>query len=85
MTASDDKPADDQEAVALLKSRVNELADPVTPAVNRATDQAKQYAQQTQAVVADRTDDLSAMIRQSPLAVMAIACAVGYLIGRIVR
>ena len=85
MTASDDQPSSAQEEAAQLKNRMEELSNPITPAVARATDQAKQYAQQTQAVVADRTEDLSASIRQAPWTAMLIACGAGYLLGRIVR
>ncbi len=74
-----------KDEVDQLKSRVQELSNPVRPAVANAADQARQYAQQTQAVVADRADEAAVAIRRNPLAAVLIACGAGYLFGRIVR
>jgi ElaB/YqjD/DUF883 family membrane-anchored ribosome-binding protein len=71
--------------IADLRARMDQLADPVAPAVANAKDQAKQYVQQAQSQATDQVDQAAQMIRQSPVAAVLIACGAGYLFGRIVR
>ena len=80
-----DKSESPSEEVADLRARMDQLADPVAPAVANAKDQAVQYVQQAQAKANGQADQAAQLIRQSPIAAVLIACIVGYLFGRIVR
>ena len=79
--------ADDAQAqIAALRKQVNQLMeDRVTPAFNDATSRASQavnqasdYTRQQAAVVADQ-------VRGSPLIAIALAGAIGYVLGRFIR
>lgn len=96
MAASDNKPQDPKEEVAQLKAQLDALSDPVQPAATAAkaaiadkaagvADQATEYAKQAYATVNERTDWLADRTRQAPILTLGIACAVGYVLGRIVR
>ena len=85
MAASNDTPSSPKEEVDQLRARVDALSGPAVPLVAAVTDQAKVYAQQAQDAVGDQTEWLSQRARQSPFTAVAIACGVGYLLGRIVR
>ncbi len=79
--------ADDAQAqIAALRKQVNQLMEErVSPALSdvadraqRATRQATDYTRDQAAVVADQ-------VRGSPLIAIALAGAVGYVLGRFVR
>ena len=79
--------ADDAQAqIAALRKQVNQLMeDRITPAFNDATSRASQavnqasdYTRQQAAVVADQ-------VRGSPLVAIALAGAIGYVLGRFIR
>ncbi len=79
--------ADDAQAqIAALRKQVNQLMeDRLTPAFNDATSRASQavnqasdYTRQQAAVVADQ-------VRGSPLVAIALAGAIGYVLGRFIR
>ena len=80
-----DKSESPSEEITDLRARLDQLADPVAPAVARTKNQAARYVQQAQATVDDQADQAAQLIRQSPIAAVLIACSVGYLFGRIVR
>lgn len=85
MTATDSKPKDDKEEVDQLRERVEVLAQPVPPAVAGVADQASEYAKQAYDAVNEQTEWLAARTRQSPIVTLGVACAVGYVLGRLVR
>ena len=79
--------ADDAQAqIAALRKQVNQLMDDrVTPAFNdaasrasQAVNQASDYTRSQAAVVADQ-------VRGSPLVAIALAGAIGYVLGRFIR
>lgn len=80
-----DKTEPPREEIADLRARMDQLADPVAPAVAGAKDQAVHYVQQAQAKANDQADQAAQLIRQSPVVAMLAAFGAGYLFGRIVR
>ncbi len=84
---------DAQDQIAALRKQVNQLmSDRVNPMISDAADSAKSYAKQAQGVAKqassyaqDQSDVVAEQVRGRPLAAIAIAAAVGYVLGRFVR
>jgi ElaB/YqjD/DUF883 family membrane-anchored ribosome-binding protein len=76
--------AEDQ--IARLRSQVEALMrDRVTPMVTNAAGRAEAALHSASDSVRGQADALSGQVRQQPLAAIAVAAGVGFLIGRIIR
>lgn len=62
-----------------------EGAEGITPTLSKASETAKQHAQNGQEIYSGQAEALSQVVRESPLTAIAIAAGVGYLFGRIAR
>lgn len=81
-----DATQDAKEQIAQLRDQVQTLMNErVTPALSQAADTAQKYADQARDMYTDQTEALSERVRDSPIVAIAIASAVGYLLGRIAR
>ena len=85
MAASFD--ADDAQAqIHALRKQVNQLmGDRVTPVLNDAADRAQTAAKQATDYTKDQADAVAEQVRGRPLVAIALAGAVGYVLGRFVR
>ena len=73
---------DAQAQIAALRKQVNQLVgEHVTPALSDAADRAQSVAKQAR----DYTSDVAEQVRGRPLIAIAVAGAVGYVLGRFVR
>ncbi len=79
--------ADDAQAqIAALRKQVNQLMeDRVTPAVNDAASRATQAVQQATDYTREQAGAVAEQVRGSPLLAIALAGAVGYVLGRFIR
>lgn len=82
---TDTKPTSTTDELSNLRARVNQLSDPVAPALANATDQVKRQAQQAKTAVSGETEKVAQLIREFPAAAVLIGCLAGYMVGRIVR
>ena len=82
----DESTQDAKEQIAQLRAQVESLMnDRVTPALTSAAGQVEDYARQAREMAADRSEQLSEKVRESPLVAVLIAAGLGYLLGRIAR
>ena len=79
--------ADDAQAqIAALRKQVNQLlGEHVTPAISDAADRAQAVAKQARDYTSDQADNVAEQVRGRPLIAIAVAGAVGYVLGRFVR
>jgi ElaB/YqjD/DUF883 family membrane-anchored ribosome-binding protein len=86
--------ADDAQAqIASLRKQVNQLMDErVSPAISdfadraqKVTRQASEYGKQASDYTRDQAGVVAEQVRGSPLIAIALAGAVGYVLGRFVR
>jgi ElaB/YqjD/DUF883 family membrane-anchored ribosome-binding protein len=76
--------AEDQ--IARLRSQVEALMkDKVTPMVSNAAGRAEAAMHSATDRVRGQADAVSGQVRKQPLAAIAVAAGVGFLIGRIIR
>jgi ElaB/YqjD/DUF883 family membrane-anchored ribosome-binding protein len=72
--------------IARLREQVeNLMRDKVNPAMGDAATRARAAAGDAADILSDRADALGGAVRQQPLAAIAIAAVVGFLLGRIGR
>ncbi len=85
MAASFD--ADDAQAqIQALRKQVNQLmGERVTPVLSDAADRAQTAAKQATDYTRDQADAVAEQVRGRPLIAIALAGAVGYVLGRFVR
>ena len=77
---------DAQAQIAALRKQVNQLmGEHVTPALSDAADRAQNVAKQARDYTSDQADNVAEQVRGRPLVAIAIAGAVGYVLGRFVR
>lgn len=77
---------DAQSQIAALRKQVNQMVgDHVTPALSDAADRAQTAAKQARDYTSDQADQVAEQVRGRPLVSIAIAGAVGYVLGRFVR
>lgn len=77
---------DAQAQIAALRKQVNQLmGERVTPYINDAADQAQTAARQARAYTAEQADAVAGQVRGRPLIAIALAGAVGYVLGRFIR
>ena len=79
--------ADDaQTQIAALRKQVNQLmGEHVTPALSDAADRAQVAARQATDYTREQAEVVADQVRGRPLVAIAIAGAVGYVLGRFVR
>ena len=79
--------ADDAQAqIAALRKQVNQLMeDRVTPAINDAASRASQAVNQATDYTREQAGVVAEQVRGSPLIAIALAGAVGYVLGRFIR
>ncbi len=89
MTASDtvhDAVKDAQSQIAALRKQVNQLMnDRVTPKLADAAEKAQATARQAGEYTKDKAEVVATQVRGRPLIAIALAGAVGYVLGRCVR
>jgi ElaB/YqjD/DUF883 family membrane-anchored ribosome-binding protein len=89
MAASDtvhDAVQDAQSQIAALRKQVNQLMhERVTPKLADAADRAEAAARHAGEYTKDKAEVVATQVRGSPLIAVAIAGAIGYLLGRFVR
>jgi ElaB/YqjD/DUF883 family membrane-anchored ribosome-binding protein len=74
------------EQIARLRNQVEALMrDRVTPMVSNAAGRAESALHTATGHVRGQADAVSGQVRKQPLAALAVAAGVGFLIGRIVR
>ncbi len=77
---------DAQAQIAALRKQVNQLVgEHVTPALTDAADRAQVAARQATDYTREQADAVAEQVRGRPLVAIAIAGAVGYVLGRFVR
>ncbi len=77
---------DAQAQIAALRKQVNQLVgEHVTPALSDAADRAQSVAKQARDYTSDQADNVAEQVRGRPLIAIAVAGAVGYVLGRFVR
>ncbi len=77
---------DAQAQITALRKQVNQLmGEHVTPALSDAADRAQSVAKQARDYTSDQADNVAEQVRGRPLVAIAIAGAVGYVLGRFVR
>ena len=82
----DDTAQDAQSQIAALRKQVNALmGDRVAPALSDAANRAQYAAQQAGDYTKEQADVVAEQVRGRPLVAIAIAGAVGYLLGRFIR
>ncbi len=75
-----------EEQIARLRSQVEALMkDKVTPMVSNAAGRAEAALHSAGDRVRGQADAVSGQVRKQPLAAIAVAAGVGFLIGRIIR
>ena len=79
--------ADDAQAqIAALRKQVSQLmGEHVTPALSDAADRAQVAARQATDYTREQAEVVADQVRGRPLVAIAIAGAVGYILGRFVR
>jgi ElaB/YqjD/DUF883 family membrane-anchored ribosome-binding protein len=77
---------DAQAQIARLRQEVEGLMkDRVTPTVSNLAGQAQEAAATVQRTVRDRSDMVSNRVKDRPLIAIAIAAAIGWIVGRVMR
>lgn len=77
---------DAQAQIARLRQEVESLMkDRVTPAVSGLAGQAQEAAATVQRSVRGRSEMVSKQVKNQPLVAIAIAAAVGWVVGRVMR
>jgi ElaB/YqjD/DUF883 family membrane-anchored ribosome-binding protein len=77
---------DAQDQINALRKQVNQLmGDRVTPALHDAADRAQNVAKQATDYTKEQADTVAQQVRGRPLVAIALAGAVGYVLGRFVR
>ena len=77
---------DAQAQITALRKQVNQLmGDHVTPTLNDAASRAQVAARQATDYTKEQADVVAEQVRGRPLVAIAIAGAVGYVLGRLVR
>ena len=77
---------DTQAQIAALRDQVNQLlGDRVQPVINDYADRARSVANQATTYTQNQADAVSEQVRGRPLAAIALAGAVGYILGRFIR
>ena len=77
---------DAQEQISALRKQVNQLmGQHVTPTLNDAADRAQTAAKQATDYTKEQADVVAEQVRGRPLVAIAVAGAVGYVLGRFVR
>jgi ElaB/YqjD/DUF883 family membrane-anchored ribosome-binding protein len=77
---------DAQSQIAALRKQVNELmSDRVNPALSEAATRAQQMTQQATGYTKQQADVVAEQVRGRPLLAVALAGAVGYVLGRFIR
>jgi ElaB/YqjD/DUF883 family membrane-anchored ribosome-binding protein len=77
---------DAQAQISALRKQVNQLmGEHVTPTLNDAADRAQVVARQATDYTREQADNVAEQVRGRPLIAIAIAGAVGYVLGRFVR
>jgi ElaB/YqjD/DUF883 family membrane-anchored ribosome-binding protein len=77
---------DAQAQITQLRKQVNSLmGEHVTPTLSEAADRLQSTAKQAQTYTMDQADSVAEQVRGRPLVAIAIAGAVGYVLGRFVR
>ena len=77
---------DAQAQITQLRKQVNQLmGEHVTPTLNDAADRLQSTAKQAQDYTMEQADSVAEQVRGRPLIAIAIAGAVGYVLGRFVR
>ena len=79
--------ADDAQAqIAALRKQVNQMMDDrVTPALSDYADRAQKVTRQATDYTKDQAAVVADQVRGSPLIAIALAGAIGYVLGRFVR
>ena len=79
--------ADDAQAqIQALRKQVNQLmGDRVTPVLSDAADRVQSTARQATDYTREQADVVAEQVRGRPLVAIALAGAVGYVLGRFVR
>ena len=89
MTASsslNDAAQDAQSQIAALRKQVNQLmSERVSPALSDAASKAQYATQQATDYGREQADAVAEQVRGRPLMAIAIAGAVGYILGRFIR
>ena len=77
---------DAQAQIQALRKQVNQLmGDRVTPALQDAADRVQTTAKQATDYTREQADVVADQVRGRPLVAIALAGAVGYVLGRFVR
>jgi ElaB/YqjD/DUF883 family membrane-anchored ribosome-binding protein len=77
---------DAQSQIDQLRRQMNSLVgDHVTPTLNQAADRLQTTAKQAHSYTMDQADSVAEQVRDRPLVAIAVAAAVGYVLGRFVR
>lgn len=77
---------DTQDQIAALRSQVNQLlGERVTPVLNDYADRAQSVAKQASNYTMEQADVVAEQVRGRPLAAIALAGVVGYILGRFIR
>lgn len=77
---------DTQAQIARLRAEVESLMkERVTPAVAGFADQAQDVYSNARQVVSQQSDVVSGKVKNQPLLAIAIAAAVGWIVGRVMR
>jgi ElaB/YqjD/DUF883 family membrane-anchored ribosome-binding protein len=77
---------DTQTQIARLRAEVESLMkERVTPAVSGLAGQAQDAYSNARRIVGDQSDMVSGRVKSQPLLAIAIAAAIGWVIGRVMR
>ena len=77
---------DTQAQIAALRKQVNDLlGDRVQPVINDYADRARTAASQASDYTRGQADVVAEQVRGRPLAAVALAGIVGYILGRFIR
>ena len=77
---------DTQAQIAALRQQVNQLlGDRVQPVISDYADRARSAASQATSYTQDQADMVAEQVRGRPLAAVALAGAIGYILGRFIR
>jgi ElaB/YqjD/DUF883 family membrane-anchored ribosome-binding protein len=77
---------DAQAQIAALRKQVNQLmSDRVTPALTEAAERAQTTAKQATDYTREQAEVVADQVRGRPLLAIALAGAIGYVLGRFVR
>jgi ElaB/YqjD/DUF883 family membrane-anchored ribosome-binding protein len=72
--------------IAALRKQVNQLmSERVTPAISEAANKAQYATQQATDYTKEQAEAVAEQVRGRPLVAIAVAGAVGYILGRFIR